>query len=253
VLSSLTACSTNEFCEVVLGGLVALPATFIFLGTATTLDVIQGNSFGLGFNTLPAVFANMPAGNWFGAIWFFLLFLAGVTSSLSMLQPAIAFLEEGFGLSRRVSVASLGLLTMSGALAVIYFSKGGGVALGTMDFWVGSLAIFVLATIQVLVFGWVMGIDKGLEEAKQGAAFPIPRIFGPILKFVTPAFLLGVFGMWVYQNLWEQVLAVMKQPTALLTVLYMLVVLLFLLLLIALAGERWKNLGKGAVEEAEDA
>ena len=35
----------------------------------------------------------MPLGHFFGAMWFGLLFLAAVTSSLSMLQPAIAFLE----------------------------------------------------------------------------------------------------------------------------------------------------------------
>ena len=43
----------------------------------------------------------------FCRLFLFLLFLAGITSSLSMLQPAIAFFEEGFGLNRRVSVALL--------------------------------------------------------------------------------------------------------------------------------------------------
>jgi hypothetical protein len=62
-----------------------------------------------------------------------------------------------------------------------------------------------------------------------------------------------VFLVWVYQSFWDQVTAVMGQPTVLLTVLYMVIVLVFLLLLIGLAGERWRKLGKGAVEESEEA
>lgn len=251
VLSGLTASTTNEFCEVVLGGLVALPATFIFLGTASTLDIIQsGSTFALGFNALPAVFADMPAGRWFGMIWFGLLFLAGVTSSLSMLQPAIAFLEEGFGLTRRVSVASLGLLTISGALAVIYFSHDVA-ALGTMDFWVGSVAIYVLATVQIIIFGWVIGVDRGFEEAHRGAHLSIPWIFKPIMKFVTPAFLLIVFSVWIYQSVGSQIAAMLDSPPIMLTVLYMVIIALFLVLMIALAGERWRRQRKGEKEEAD--
>jgi SNF family Na+-dependent transporter len=251
VLSGLTASTTNEFCEVVLGGLVALPATFIFLGTASTLAIIESqSSFGLGFNALPAVFANMPAGRWFGMLWFGLLFLAGVTSSLSMLQPAIAFLEEGFGLTRRVSVASLGLLTVSGALAVIYFSKDS-TALGTMDFWVGNVAIYILATVQIILFGWVIGVDRGFEEAHRGAHLSIPWLFKPVMKFVTPAFLLVVFSVWIYQSVGARLVAMMESPPVMLTVLYMAIIALFLVLMIGLAGERWRRQGKGEKEEAD--
>ena len=105
VLSGLTAGSMNEFFEVCLGGLITLPAAFIFLGVAAG----GMGTFGLGFNALPNVFAVMPAGRFFGFLWFFMLFMAAITSSLSMLQPVIAFLEEGFGLKRHASATFLGL------------------------------------------------------------------------------------------------------------------------------------------------
>lgn len=248
VLSGLTASATNEFCEVILGGLVAIPATFLFLGTAMTLDVISNASvFGLGFNTLPAVFANMPAGRVFGAIWFFLLFLAGITSSLSMLQPAIAFFEEGFGLKRRASVASLGLLTMCGSLGVLFFSKNL-IALDTMDFWVGSIGIFILATIEIIVFGWVIGIPRGFEEAHRGAQMRIPRFFGILLKYVTPAYLLVIFGSWLNQQLPSYLKSIVANDVALLTVIYLVIMFGFLMLMVHLAGERWREQGMGEKE-----
>ncbi|MGR8935914.1 MAG: hypothetical protein ACU837_16270 [Gammaproteobacteria bacterium] len=247
VLSGLTASATNEFCEVCLGGLVAIPATFIFLGTAMTLEAVSSSTFGLGFNTLPSVFANMPAGRWFGAVWFALLFLAAITSSLSMLQPAIAFLEEGFGLRRRASVTALGLLTLSGALLVVYFS-GNAVVLSTMDDWVGTVAIYLLATIEIIVFAWVIGVDRGMEEANRGGDIRIPKLFRWVFKYVTPAFLLIIFGAWLLQSLPEKLAAIKAQPEVLLTVMYLAISLVFLLLLVALAGENWRRNNKGAEE-----
>ena len=196
VLSGLAATSANEFCEVGLGGLITIPAAFTFLGIAGA----TGSTLGLGFNALPMVFASMPAGQLFGFLFFFLLFLAAVTSSLSMLQPGIAFLEEALDIDRHKSVAILGIITALGCSFVVYFSKDLK-ALDTIDFWVGTFLIFVLATIQIIIFGWVIGIKKGLAMANEGALFRVPPIYGFIMKYVTPAFLLAIFALWSVQNI----------------------------------------------------
>ena len=196
VLSGLAATSANEFCEVALGGLITLPAAVTFLGVA---GVAGMGTFGLGFNVLPMVFANMPFGELFGFLFFFLLFLAAVTSSISMLQPGIAFLEEAMHIDRKQSVALLGLITAVGCGFVVYFSKDVK-ALDTMDFWVGTFLIFVLSTIQIIVFGWILGVDKGFKLAREGAAVQIPSFFKFVMKYVSPLFLLTIFGLWVIAN-----------------------------------------------------
>lgn len=196
VLSGLAATSANEFCEVGLGGLITLPAAVAFLGIAGAAG--QG-TFGLGFNVLPLVFSQMPLGWLFGFLFFFLLFLAAITSSLSMLQPGIAFLEEALGIGRRRSVAILGVITALGCAFVVWFSKDLK-ALDTLDFWIGTFLIFVLATIQIIVFAWVFGVDRGLREAHEGAAIRIPGFFGPIMRYVCPTFLLAIFGYWLAKN-----------------------------------------------------
>ncbi|MBB5030804.1 SLC5/6 family protein [Prosthecobacter vanneervenii] len=196
VLSGLTASSANEFCEVALGGLITVPAAVAFLGIASVAG--QG-TFGLGFTVLPLVFAKMPLGAFFGGAFFFMLFLAAITSSIAMLQPGIAFLEEAMNVGRKVSVTVLGLLTTLGTGFVAYFSKDLK-ALDTLDFWVGTFLIFILATIQTLVFGWHWGISRGMQEAHHGATIRIPRLFGGIIKWVCPAFLLTIFAMTVLSS-----------------------------------------------------
>jgi hypothetical protein len=195
VLSGLTASSMNEFFEVCLGGLITLPAAFIFLGVAAGG---QG-TFDLGFKALPNVFAYMPGGQVFGFLWFFMLFIAAMTSSVSMLQPVIAFLEEGFGLKRHASATFLGLLTALGCMFVMFFSKGL-IGLDTFDFWIGTLMIFVLALFQAILYGWIFGIKRGEEEAHRGAHIRIPRFVQYLLKYVVPVYLLTIFAAFCYQQ-----------------------------------------------------
>lgn len=196
VLSGFSATSANEFFEVGLGGLITLPAAFAFLGLA---GVAGMGTFALGFNVLPLVFERMPFGAAFGFAFFFLLFLAAITSSISMLQPGIAFLEEVLDIGRRQSVAILGAVTAAGSAFVVYFSKDLK-ALDTLDFWVGTFLIFVLATVQILVFSWGYGVRRGIAQAEVGAAVKIPRIFVPVMKVATPLFLITIFALWVLVN-----------------------------------------------------
>jgi hypothetical protein len=116
-----------------------------------------------------------------------------------MLQPGIAFLEEVLDIGRRQSVAILGAVTAAGSAFVVYFSKDLK-ALDTLDFWVGTFLIFVLATAQILVFSWGYGVRKGIAQAEVGAAVKIPRIFVPVMKVATPLFLTTIFTLWVLVN-----------------------------------------------------
>ncbi len=197
VLSGLAATSANEFAEVGIGGIMSIPAAYAFLGMAGLAGMTS--TFALGFIALPNVFSVMPGGQIFGFLFFFLLFLAAVTSSLSMLQPGIAFIEEALNLTRKQSVALLGFITCIGTSYVTYFSTNT-VALDTMDFWVGTVMIYVLATVQIIIFSWVFGVEKGFDAAHQGSAIRIPVVFKYIMKYVSPTLLLVIFSIFILQS-----------------------------------------------------
>jgi SNF family Na+-dependent transporter len=242
VLSGMAATATNEVSEVCLGGLITIPAAFVFLG-ATGLMASLGSTFDLGFRVLPVVFMHMPGGRFFGFIWFFMLFLAAICSSLSMLQPAIAFLEEGLRIGRKASCAILGLVTVPGSLFVIYFSKGL-TALGTIDFWVGSLLVFILATLEVILFAWVFGAERGTEYARQGAQMKLPRVFAFTIRYISPTYLLIVFGLWAYYNLPDEIKGFGESSVKLYSVLIISAVAVFLVMLIQVAGKTWRVEGR---------
>ncbi|MBI5500521.1 MAG: sodium-dependent transporter [Deltaproteobacteria bacterium] len=243
VLSGLTASATNELFEVGFGGLITITAAFVFLGASNMIGAVQGGTFGLGFTTLPVVFAHMGSmGNAIGAIWFLMLFLAAITSSISMYQPALAFFEESLGWSKRAATALMVSICVVGSFLVMYFSKGG-VFWATIDDWVGTFLIFVLAMVQIICFSWIFGIDRGMEEAHHGALLRIPRFYRFIMKWVTPTYLLVVFVAFCWKNLGTWVQSVADEPLQQGAVALILGTTVVLVVCTRIGEKRWRAAG----------
>ncbi|MDD5501994.1 MAG: sodium-dependent transporter [Candidatus Thermoplasmatota archaeon] len=195
VLNGLATSSTNEFCEVILGGSIAIPAAVAFFGIAQT-QAATGN-MGLGFLSMPLVFQNIPLGQFFGALWFLLLFFAAITSSLAMLQPVVTFFQDEFGWSRMKS----SLFAIGAAVAIALpciFLPG---VFDEVDFWAGTVGLAVLALIEIIIFGWFFDIEKGWVEMHKGADMRIPKIFKFIIKYVAPLYILAIFIGWIATDL----------------------------------------------------
>ncbi|MFC1590710.1 sodium-dependent transporter [Candidatus Omnitrophota bacterium] len=198
VLSGLSAVSTNELAEVVIGASIIIPAAFVFFGPDQIQGIARGGAFNLGFVTMPLIFGKIIFGALFGGLWFMLLFLAGVTSSVSLAQPTIAFLEDEFNIDRKKAVTIFGIVTFILCQPAI-FLLGHGVV-NELDFWGGTFCLVLFATIEVILFAWVFGMEKAWEEIHRGADLKVPRIYKFIIKFVTPTFLIVILGSWLYQE-----------------------------------------------------
>jgi neurotransmitter:Na+ symporter, NSS family len=252
-LSGLTASSVNEFFEVCLGGMITIPAAFVFMGASVLTSAYVGSSFSLGFNALPNVFAEMPGGQIFGFIWFFMLFLAAITSSLSMLQPVMAFFEEGLGVKRFGSTTLMFLLTVCGTGFVLYFTEGAK-GLDSIDFWAGELFIVVLALIQCLVYGWVLGIDRGKAELDDGAQLRVPYFVHLVIKFVSPIFLIWILSTMLLSRAPDgsfKILQKFQDPVLATGFGIVVACILMLWVMVFFAGQRWNRDGRYARLEKE--
>ena len=196
-LSSLTANAANEVAEVGLAGMMIIPAAVALLGVVAAAGT---STFGLGFNVLPQVFASMPGGQIFGTLFFFLLSIAAITSAISILQPSVAFIEEFWNLRRIQSVTLIALLLIVGSLLVVWFTGDGLIALDTLDFWMGTMSLYISSASFLIVFR-VWGTNKGLAELRCGARMRIPRFIGFIINWITPGIMIFIFASWLYQNL----------------------------------------------------
>lgn len=197
-LTGLTTSVTNEFAEVICGGSIAIPVAVAFFGLAETKDIAQGGAFNLGFTAMPIIFQKLPLGQIFGAMWFILLFFAGITSSVALCSPTMAFLQDQMKLSRRKAAMVVGAILMLCGLPVVFFLGHG--FLDEMDFWAGTFGLVVFAMIEVILFAWVFGMKKAWAEMNSGADIRIPAVFKFIIRFVTPLYLIGLLIFWGLQD-----------------------------------------------------
>ncbi|MCF0216688.1 MAG: sodium:calcium symporter, partial [Fibrobacteraceae bacterium] len=204
VLSSLTASATNGFAEIILGGTIVIPMAVLIAG-ANIDECARLGTFGLGFQSMPFVFGSLPLGNFFQTAWFAMLFIAGVTSAISIIQPLISFCEDDLKQTRKGSITTVSVVTFLGGLVGI-FGIGAG-AVDEIDFWGCNFLLVIIGTIQAFVFSFVLGRKKAangkrldFELLNEGASIKLPKIFKPIIRYVTPAYLLILFVAWTIHD-----------------------------------------------------
>jgi SNF family Na+-dependent transporter len=200
LLSGIATSATNETAEVVLGGTIAIPAAVVFFGVTGATQIAASGSFNLGFATMPVVFQQLPLGNFLGFMWFGLLFFAGITSSVAMATPILAFFREEFGMKRERVAWGLGALVLvMGLLHVLFLAQG---FLDEWDYWAGTFGLALFAMIEVILFMWVFKPENAWRSLHEGADIRLPAIWRFIMTYVTPAYLLVLFSWWAVQDAW---------------------------------------------------
>ena len=197
-LTGLSTGATNEFAEVVLGGTIAIPAAVTFFGVAGATAIAEGGTYDLGIVAMSVVFQGLPGGQFWGQatgfLWFFLLFIAGITSSVALSSPAVAFLQQEYERTRKQAVLMvMGLAVALGTLHILFYHRQ---FLDVWDYWAGTFGLVIFAAIEIVLFSWIFGIDRGWKEMHIGADLRVPLIYKFIIKWVTPIFLFILLGWW---------------------------------------------------------
>lgn len=176
----------------VLSGLVIFPIVF-----ANGLDVAEGP--GLIFQTLPLAFGQMPGGSFFGSLFFVLLAFAALTSSVSLMEPAVAWIVERFGLSRQAAAARIGVVIwLLGFATVLSFGELSefkflaGTIFDNLDYLTSNIMLPLGGLCLTIFAGWVMCQNSSADELdpEVGAVYRVWRL---LARFVAPVAVVLVF------------------------------------------------------------
>lgn len=197
-LSSLAANATNEFAEVILGGMIIIPMAAAILGASALTDIAKSGTFHLSLITMPAMLTQLPFAQLFSIVWFFLLFFAGITSSLSMYQPLMSFCTEELKWKPSHTLIGLGLMSLVMGTYVALDSSLS--TLDELDFWGGNLFLLLFGTVESVMYATHIDYKKGWLELHKGSHIKIPVAYRFVLKYVTPVFLCVILVAWVISN-----------------------------------------------------
>jgi NSS family neurotransmitter:Na+ symporter len=174
----------------ILAGIIIFPIVFTY-----NLDPSSAGP-GLIFQTLPIAFGAMDYGIFISTAFFILLFFAAITSSISLIEPAITFVVEKFSISRLYATNLLGSLTwVLGIFTVLSFNDlstftiFGMTIFDNLDYLTSKIMLPLGGLLMALFVGYVMNkaIVKNELNANQSIIdtwFMIIKVFSPILLII---------------------------------------------------------------------
>lgn len=175
----------------------------------------KASTLSMTFFIIPEGIARMPGGPavvmTFGVLFFLLLLMAGVTSSVSLVEGLVSSISDKFGFTRRRFITVFAVIGCTGSVAFALpqvvdpglASNGtlGLTLLDLMDHWAFSYGLMIGGLVECVIVGWVFGADKLRAHINQHAQIQLPALFDPLIKYVIPGILLLILGSSAWAEL----------------------------------------------------
>jgi len=191
IASTVAVVASLDTAIALVAGLIIFPLTF-----SQGMEPNQGPE--LMFVTLTAVFSSMPAGQFFGGLFFLLVSIAALTSSISMVEPLVTWLAERFAIKRAVGTTAYCLLAwLLGLGTVMSFNEWsdklflGRTFFETVDFLSANITLPLGGLLIAIFASWVMKrslIYKELNLSTGGF-----NVWRALCRVVAPLAVLVIF------------------------------------------------------------
>ena len=178
-----------------MAGVAIFPAVFAF-------GIDPGEGPGLVFITLPNIFLQMPGGYFFALIFFILLAIAALTSSISVLEVVVAYFVEELHLARKTAtIFAAVMITVLGVFCTLSFGIMSDVTILGMDFFnlmefTASDLLLPLGGFFIVMFvGWYLGSARSRSEISNEGTYRLSYfpVFMFLVRFVAPVAIALVF------------------------------------------------------------
>ena len=179
--------------------LVAIMAGLVIFPLVFANGLAPGEGPGLIFVTLPIAFGNMPAGSLFGAVFFLLLLFAAITSSIAIMEPAVAWVEEQRGLNRKTSAAivtsCIWLLGIGSVLSFNIWAEvkpvAGKTIFDLVDYLTANLMMPIGGMLIAIFAGWYMRRSTLADELQISSSW-LFQTWRFLIRTVVPLAIAGI-------------------------------------------------------------
>lgn len=194
IIGTATTIALLDTSVALLSGMVIFPLVF-----ANGLQPSEGP--GLMFITLPIAFGQMPGGQIFGALFFVLVSFAAITSSISLMEPAVAWVVEKLAITRSKGAILVGIIAwIVGLGSAFSFNIGADFTLlsgmtffDTMDYLSNNILLPLGGMLIAIFAGWFLK-DQIVEDELAGDK-AWSNLWRMITRFVAPTGVMVVFVM----------------------------------------------------------
>lgn len=173
-----------------------------------------GSTLSLSFFVIPQGINELSSIPWitrlFGFLFFLLIVIAGITSSISLIEGPASALMDKLKITRKKALTVVAIPCAIGSVLctlpiIIDQSLAGNGTLGLSilditDHWVFSYSLLIVGLVESLAIGWILGADRLRMALNQYSKWKLGKWFNVFIKFVIPAVLLTV----ILSSLWNE-------------------------------------------------
>lgn len=182
-----------------MAGTVIFPAVFAY-------GFEPGSGPPLMFITLPAVFQEMPLGTFFQTLFFLLVGIAAITSTISLLEVSVSFLTEEFNMNRKKATV---LIAIGSFLLSIPSTLSFGVwsnikifdltLFDLFDYITSNISLPLSGILTCIFVGWVWGSKNAFKEITNDGLYSISgyRLYDIVIKYIAP---IAIFIILLYST-----------------------------------------------------
>lgn len=194
--------TSTAFSVVLSDTLIALLAGIVIFPAAFSFGINPQAGMGLVFNTIPMIFNQMMGGYWFCIIFFVLLAIAALTSTISLLEVVVAYLSEELHIKRQWATVLACVATMLiGSFASLSLKSNTSLAFGGrtvfdwMDFISSNILLPLGGLLIVLFVGWRLGKSHFFDEVTNSGKLksPLKRVILFIIRYLAPLAIIVIF------------------------------------------------------------
>ncbi len=182
----------------ILAGIAIFPAIFAF-ADVEHLNVNDITDEGLVFITLPNILINIPGGQIFSTMFFILLSVAALTSTISVLEVIVAYFSEELGIIRqKATYVAVALVSVLGILSV-FFSG----VFGFLNYTTANILLPLGGLFIVLFIGWFYAKKHTVDELSNSGKLKAKYIpaFRFSVRFIAPIAIAVVFLYGIFTSL----------------------------------------------------
>ncbi|MBZ8178334.1 sodium-dependent transporter [Corynebacterium sp. 3HC-13] len=201
----VTAFANSSF-EVLAGVGVFSTLGFMAVKSGVPVEDVATSGIGLAFVAFPTVISQMGGllGGIFGFLFFLSLFIAGITSLMSLFEVVVGAAQDKFNLERKTAVIGIGAV-MTVLSLLLFPTTSGLVALDIMDKFTNSIGIVSVAIIAIVVVDWLLHRSDELAlHLNAVSSFRVGTIWRICVSNLTPVVL--------FVMLFQEIISLIKEP-----------------------------------------
>ncbi len=148
------------------------------------ISEVVTQSIGLAFVAYPTAVSLMPGGEIFGAIFFLCLFVAGMSSSISILEAFTSAVVDKFGMSRKMVVTVTSVIGFLGS--IVFATEGGLFWLDIVDHFLTHYGLVVVGVLECVVVGWLFQFDVIKKHVNRVSSIQLGLWWDVLIKGIIP-------------------------------------------------------------------